>query len=65
MSDSPPNMARPASVADLKLLLGALQLHGVDYLIISKALIFACTCSMIAAQTAAFFFAFRIFRSSD
>jgi len=41
MSDSAPNIARPASVADLKLLLGALQLHGVDYLLVGGYALFA------------------------
>ena len=36
-----------------------------DYLIINKALILACTCSMISEETAAFFLALRIFQSSD
>jgi hypothetical protein len=33
MVDELENTARPASVADLKLLLKALDLHGVDYLV--------------------------------
>ena len=41
MSDSPQDTARPASVADLKLLLGALQLHGVDYLLIGGYALYA------------------------
>ncbi|OIN90412.1 MAG: hypothetical protein AUJ20_14775 [Comamonadaceae bacterium CG1_02_60_18] len=41
MSDKPPEMARPASVADLKLLLGALHAHGVDYLLIGGYALFA------------------------
>ncbi|MDD5029609.1 MAG: hypothetical protein PHH58_08940 [Rhodoferax sp.] len=41
MSDTPPDMARPASVADLKLLLGALNAHGVDYLLIGGYALFA------------------------
>jgi len=34
MSDHPQDTARPASVADLKLLLSVLQAHGVDYFLI-------------------------------
>lgn len=41
MNDSPQDTARPASVADLKLLLGALQLHGVDYLLIGGYALYA------------------------
>jgi predicted nucleotidyltransferase len=41
MSDSPSDMARPASVADLKLLLSALNTHGVDYLLIGGYALFA------------------------
>jgi hypothetical protein len=41
MSDSQTDTARPASVADLKLLLGALQLHGVDYLLIGGYALYA------------------------
>ena len=41
MSDHPQDTARPASVADLKLLLGALQAHGVDYLLIGGYALYA------------------------
>ena len=41
MNDSPQDTSRPASVADLKLLLGALQLHGVDYLLIGGYALYA------------------------
>ena len=41
MSADPQNTARPASVADLKLLVGALQLHGVDYLLIGGYALYA------------------------
>ena len=41
MSVSPQDTARPASVADLKLLLGALQLHEVDYLLIGGYALYA------------------------
>ena len=41
MNASPQDTARPASVADLKLLLGALQLHGVDYLLIGGYALYA------------------------
>jgi hypothetical protein len=41
MNDTPQNTARPASVADLKLLLNALQLHSVDYLLIGGYALFA------------------------
>ncbi len=41
MNDKPQDTARPASVADLKLLLGALQLHGVDYLLIGGYALYA------------------------
>lgn len=41
MSDSPQDTARPTSVADLKLLLGALHAHGVDYLLIGGYALYA------------------------
>lgn len=41
MSNQRQDTARPASVADLKLLLGALQLHGVDYLLIGGYALYA------------------------
>ena len=41
MNDNPQDTARPASVADLKLLLGALQLHRVDYLLIGGYALYA------------------------
>ena len=41
MSDPPQDTARPASVADLKLLLGALQTFGVDYLLIGGYALYA------------------------
>lgn len=41
MSDTPLNTARPASVADLRLLLEALHLHGVDYLLIGGYALYA------------------------
>ena len=41
MNDSPHNTARPASVSDLKLLLAALQSHGVDYLLIGGYALYA------------------------
>ena len=39
--NNPENTARPASVADLKLLLGALQANGVDYLLIGGYALYA------------------------
>lgn len=41
MTDDAPDTARPASVADLKLLLGALHKHGVDYLLIGGYALYA------------------------
>ena len=41
MSDSLENTARPASVADLKLLLRALDSHGVEYLLIGGYALYA------------------------
>ena len=41
MSDALENTARPASVADLKLLLKALSTHGVDYLLIGGYALYA------------------------
>jgi hypothetical protein len=41
MVDELENTARPASVADLKLLLKALDLHGVDYLLIGGYALYA------------------------
>lgn len=41
MSDDSQATARPASVADLKLLLSALQLHGVDYLLVGGYALYA------------------------
>jgi hypothetical protein len=34
MTDPTPGVARPATVDDLKLLLGALNAHGVEYVLI-------------------------------
>ena len=39
--DTPHGTARPASVVDLKLLIEALQLHGVDYLLIGGYALYA------------------------
>ena len=41
MATTPSDMARPASVADLKLLLSALHTHGVDYLLVGGYALFA------------------------
>jgi hypothetical protein len=41
MVDELENTARPASVADLKLLLNALDSHGVDYLLIGGYALYA------------------------
>jgi len=41
MTDSPSKLARPASVDDLKLLLRALNEHGVDYLLIGGYALYA------------------------
>ncbi|MCF8167322.1 MAG: hypothetical protein K9K38_16685 [Rhodoferax sp.] len=41
MPTTPSDMARPASVADLKLLLSALHTHGVDYLLVGGYALFA------------------------
>ena len=41
MVDELENTARPASVADLKLLLKALDSHGVDYLLIGGYALYA------------------------
>jgi hypothetical protein len=34
MTDPSPSVARPATVDDLKLLLGALDKHGVEYVLL-------------------------------
>jgi hypothetical protein len=41
MTDEAPGTARPASVEDLKLLLGALDAHDVDYLLIGGYALYA------------------------
>lgn len=41
MADEPGGAARPASVADLKLLIGALNAQGVEYLLIGGYALFA------------------------
>ena len=41
MTDPTSKDARPATIEDLKLLLGALQEHGVDYLLIGGYVLYA------------------------